>query len=71
MPVELVFRIILEREAAQEVASPDAHQHHCHESRHLQPQITDCTDMVVVRKFTPDRLIKIVQNYCLKNIRLG
>ena len=35
MPVELVIRVVLEREAAQEVAGPDAHQHHRHETGHL------------------------------------
>ena len=36
MPVELVLRIILEGEPTQEVSSPDAHQNHHHESRHLK-----------------------------------
>ena len=36
VPVELVLRIVLQGKPSQEVASPDSHQNHCHESRHLK-----------------------------------
>jgi hypothetical protein len=41
MPVELVLRIALPREAAKKVASPGAHQDHGHESCHLHLKTTN------------------------------
>jgi hypothetical protein len=38
VPVKLVLRIVLQGKPSQEVASPDSHQNHCHESRHLKFQ---------------------------------